>query len=149
MQEVRIYITTTAKGPVKRKKAHYIYTVEYIKRNGHAETRGDIGAMKDATENQIELIALIKAFERLIKPCSVRVFTRCDHILNSCNNGWPWQWEKNGWKRAGDKPVKNFELWQQLLNEMRKHTVTFTNEFHEYRWLHESELNKAKENENG
>ncbi len=149
MQEVSIYITTTAKGPAKRKKAYYIYTVEYIKGNGNPETRGSIGSIEDVTENQVELIALIKAFERLIKPCSVRVFTRCEHILNSCNNGWPWQWEKNGWKKAADKQVKNADLWQQLLNVMRQHTVTFSGQAHGYEAWQGRELEKAKEQDNG
>lgn len=148
MQEVRIYVMTTAKGPAIRKYAHYIYILECDTPNGPVKRKGS-GTIENCTENQIELTALIKAFMRLNKSCSVRVFTRCEHILNSVGNGWVYQWKKNGWRKSGDRPVKNAELWQQLLNVTEKHSVTYSSEDHSYVRWQEWELNRMKEAYNG
>lgn len=148
MQGVNIYIATTARGPAKRKKAYYIYILE-CRKGDKTVTREGRGQLKQCTENQIELTGLSKAFQRITQPCSVRVFTQCEHVLNSMNNHWVSQWEKNGWKKAGDKPVKNMELWQQLMNLMRQHNVTFTDEAHEYSMWLNLELEKMKERNDG
>ncbi len=36
---------------------------------------------------------------------------------------WIQGWQKNGWKTADKKPVKNAELWQALLEAARPHRV--------------------------
>lgn len=32
---------------------------------------------------------------------------------------------EKGWKTAGNKPVKNIDLWERLLRAMEPHRVTF------------------------
>ena len=124
------------------------YLVECHTDSGPVTRKGG-AVMENVTENQIELTCLIKAFQRLTKPCSIRVFTRCEHVLNSMNNRWVYQWEKNSWRKQGNKPVKNAELWQQLLNVMRIHTVTFSNEHHSYTLWQQSELKQMEEKNSG
>ena len=34
-------------------------------------------------------------------------------------------WQRNGWKTAAKKPVKNQDLWQQLIPLIKEHDVTF------------------------
>lgn len=148
MHNVNIYIQTTARGPKIRKSAHYIYVVECITESGCPATRTGMGSLEYVTENQIELTGLTEAFLRLKKPCSVRVFTQCEHILNSMHNYWPYQWQKNGWIKAAGKPVKNAGLWQQLLKAMEPHAVTFTGEENSFTAWQRSELKKM-EAENG
>ena len=41
---------------------------------------------------------------------------------------WLRQWERRGWKTADRKPVKNVDLWQQLDQQVRRHSV-------EWRWV--------------
>jgi ribonuclease HI len=146
LQDVSIYIATTAKGPAKRKEAYYIYVLECI-RNGKAVTRVGRKRVEDISEHRLELMALISAFERLNKTCSVRVFTQCEHVLNSVNNHWVPQWEKNDWNNSQGKPVKNAELWQQLVNLTRQHLVTYTNEPHTYSMWQQEELEKMQKGE--
>jgi ribonuclease HI len=38
---------------------------------------------------------------------------------------WIKNWKKNGWKTAAKKPVKNADLWQQLDDEVTRHTVNW------------------------
>ncbi|MEM6684064.1 MAG: RNase H family protein, partial [Pseudomonadota bacterium] len=34
---------------------------------------------------------------------------------------WVLNWQKNGWRTAAKKPVKNADLWQQLLAAVSRH----------------------------
>ena len=36
---------------------------------------------------------------------------------------WIKRWEKNGWKTASKKPVKNKELWKKLKDLSSKHYI--------------------------
>ncbi|MEL0088474.1 MAG: RNase H family protein, partial [Halieaceae bacterium] len=36
---------------------------------------------------------------------------------------WLANWERNGWRTAAKKPVKNKELWQALSAEVARHDV--------------------------
>lgn len=46
--------------------------------------------------------------------------------------------EKNGWRKANGTPVKNAELWEQLVAVLDRHNVTYTKDEHPYkRWMRE------------
>jgi ribonuclease HI len=144
MQDVNVYIKTTARGPAKRKNIYFVYVIqmktpqkEYIKRA--------TGELTDMTENQAELSVLIKALERFNRGCRIRIFTECEHVLHSINNGWPYQWEKDGWVKRRGLPVANAELWQQVLNLTKMHVVTYMDGTHEFTSWMEFELNRMKE----
>lgn len=147
MQEASIYIATTAKGPAKRKKAFYTYKLEGVNRNGKIKVKDESGYVENTTENQLELKVLTEAFNRFTESCSIRVFTCCEHVLNSINNGWVWQWEKNNWVNAGNRPVKNAELWKKLLEAMKIHTVAFIGTENNKIKCMDAELERMKENE--
>jgi ribonuclease HI len=36
---------------------------------------------------------------------------------------WVHGWQRNGWKTADRKPVKNAELWQELVDAARRHRI--------------------------
>ena len=38
---------------------------------------------------------------------------------------WLSRWQANGWRTAGRKPVRNQDLWQELLVAMAPHDVTW------------------------
>jgi ribonuclease HI len=38
---------------------------------------------------------------------------------------WIHNWQKNGWKTADKKPVKNQDIWQELLALTQNHTITW------------------------
>ena len=90
----------------------------------YGEAKKEIsGAEKMTTNNRMELTAAIKALELLREPCEVELYTDSAYLCNGFNNGWIWNWLKNGWKTASGKPVENRELWERLLELQRVHKL--------------------------
>ena len=89
----------------------------YVIVEGDRTMKGS-GAMANTTNNQMELTAVIEALGRIsaepaLAGSEVEVFTDSQYVRNGITQ-WIVRWEKNGWKTAGKKPVKNRELWQRL-----------------------------------
>lgn len=136
MQDVNIYIETSIHGPA-RKDGRYIYILECI-RDGIPETRDGGGQIERATENQLALTALEEALGRINCACELRIYTSCQHILNSMQNSWARQWQKNEWKTAKGENVKNAGLWAGILEYLDRHLYTFTDDYHTYKeWMKE------------
>ena len=83
------------------------------------------GAEKLTTNNRMELGAVVGALQVLKEPCKAAVHTDSAYIANAFNDGWIKNWIKRGWMTAGRKPVKNRDLWEALLELMKRHEVTF------------------------
>ena len=71
------------------------------------------GSKKDTTNNQMELLAPIKALNKIPKGSNVQIFTDSKYVKSGITV-WIHNWKKNGWKTANKQPVKNKELWSQL-----------------------------------
>lgn len=115
---VTVYVESNIRGPARRSGAG-TWLVEYIRKDGTPETRpvdpaDAVTWLPDTTQAALELNMLIDALSILTKPCSVRINTECEHILNVFENGWLEKWKESDWKTAKGKPVANAELWQQL-----------------------------------
>jgi ribonuclease HI len=74
------------------------------------------------TNNRMELLAAIRALEALKRPCEVTLTTDSVYVRDGITK-WIFAWQKNGWRTADKKPVKNSELWQELLEAARPHKV--------------------------
>ena len=73
------------------------------------------GSKKDTTNNQMELLAPIKALKKIPKGSNVIIFTDSKYVKSGITE-WIHNWKKNGWKTASKQPVKNKELWTELDN---------------------------------
>ena len=80
------------------------------------------GGERLTTNNRMELMAAIKALEALTRPCRVRLTTDSNYVRDGIMK-WIHGWQRNGWKTADRKPVKNAELWQELLAATKPHQV--------------------------
>ena len=80
------------------------------------------GGEKLTTNNRMELTAAIRALEALKKPCRVQLHTDSQYVRDGITK-WIHGWQKNGWRTADRKPVKNAELWQELLDAAGPHRV--------------------------
>ena len=83
------------------------------------------GAESKTTNNRMELTAIIKAVQMLQESCKVTVYSDSAYCVDAFLQGWIYGWQKNGWKTGSKDDVKNVDLWQVLLAEMKKHEVTF------------------------
>ena len=71
------------------------------------------GSKKNTTNNQMELLAPIKALKKIPKGSKVQIFTDSKYLKLGITE-WIHNWKKNGWKTANKKKVKNKELWTEL-----------------------------------
>lgn len=134
---VNIYIETSRRGPSKG-PGKYMYLMEYIKKNGEPFTIGDTEYFESTFENELALRAMIAAVKRLTKPCVIRFYTTCNHVLSTVHNGWHIKWQKNGWKRSDGREAKNAALWEELVAVLQPHAATYTKDEHPYRrWMRE------------
>lgn len=92
-----------------------------ILRMGHHE-KEMAGSEKETTNNRMELTAAIEALKALNQPCRVTLHTDSKYVLDGITR-WVFGWQKNGWKTADKKPVKNGDLWLALVEAARPHTV--------------------------
>jgi len=74
------------------------------------------------TNNRMELMAAIQALEALQRPTTVSLHTDSKYLLDGITK-WIPNWQRNGWKTAAKKPVKNEDLWRRLIEAMRPHQV--------------------------
>ncbi len=83
------------------------------------------GAEESTTNNRMEMRAVIEGLKRLKYPCKVDVYSDSAYTVNAFINGWIFAWQKNGYKKADNKPVLNVDLWQELYALTQLHEVTF------------------------
>ncbi len=79
------------------------------------------------TNNRMELLAAIRALEALTRPCEVILHTDSVYVRDGITK-WIHGWRRNGWRTADRKPVKNAELWQELVEAAARHKV-------DWRWV--------------
>lgn len=95
------------------------------------------GRDENTTNNKMELTAAIQALKNLKEPCKVTLFTDSQYVKNGITL-WLKNWEKNGFKTANKKDVKNKELWVLLDEFTKKHKVT-------WKWVKAHNGNKYNE----
>ncbi|MBB5711549.1 ribonuclease HI [Sphingomonas xinjiangensis] len=80
------------------------------------------GGEPHTTNNRMELMAAIQGLKALKRPCRVTLSTDSRYVMDGLTK-WIHGWLKNGWRTADKKPVKNAELWQELLAAAEPHRV--------------------------
>ncbi len=83
------------------------------------------GGQKDTTNNVMELTAVIEALKLLKFPCNVKLYSDSAYVVNAFLQNWVTNWQKNNWKTADKKDVKNKELWQELIALTNIHKIEF------------------------
>lgn len=78
------------------------------------------GGALDATNNTMELTAVIKGLEALKTTCQVTVYSDSEYVVNCFIQGWFGAWDRKKWRG-----VKNPELWQRLRALAKTHDITW------------------------
>lgn len=90
------------------------------------DTKKEIsGGLDNTTNNVMELTAVIQSLKMLKRPCRVDLYSDSAYVVNAFLQKWIYGWIKKNWKTAGNDPVKNKELWQELYGLTKIHDVTF------------------------
>tara|TARA_B100000378_G_C17909294_1_gene365585 strand:- start:47 stop:472 length:426 start_codon:yes stop_codon:yes gene_type:complete len=71
------------------------------------------GSKKNTTNNQMELLAPIKALKKIPFGEKVEIFTDSKYLKLGITE-WILKWKNNGWKTSNKSKVKNLELWKEL-----------------------------------
>lgn len=90
------------------------------------------GVEADTTNNRMELMGPISALRALTRPTNVTVYCDSQYVVYGITR-WISKWKRNGWQRekwrkSGDggwENVANRDLWEQLDQLNRHHTVTW------------------------
>ena len=138
---VCLYVETTLRGPGKRDGSAE-WLVEFVSAKGDTVTRQGLFCMENTTETQITLRAIVEALKILKKPCVIRIFTDCTHIINVVSNRWHIWWKKAGWVNAKGRQVKNADLWEEFMQEMEAHVYTIESGHHSFKNIMQSDLEK-------
>ena len=83
------------------------------------------GYEPNTTNNRMELTAVIEGLKMLKEPVELYVYSDSAYTVNAFLNDWISAWILKGWRTAGNKPVQNIDLWQELLELIKPHKVTW------------------------
>jgi len=90
----------------------------YILLKGEGSSHGS-GFVQQTTNNRMELQAVIEALRKVHETSSwrsleIEVFTDSQYVKNGISD-WIHTWVQNGWRTRSKKPVKNQDLWRELM----------------------------------
>lgn len=99
--------------------------LEYVDPKGKLHTKELSEGYKKTTNNRMELLAALRGLQALNRPCEVDLYSDSKYLVDAFRQGWLDSWVRNNWIKSDKKPVKNKELWKQLLKAVKPHQVTF------------------------
>ena len=103
----------------------YGYLLRFVDSGGRLhEKEGSQGFFK-TTNNRMELMGAIAGLRELTKPCRVTLYSDSKYLTDAFNKNWITAWIQKGWRRGKNEPVKNTDLWKELLEVKKPHTVEF------------------------
>jgi ribonuclease HI len=82
------------------------------------------GGERDTTNNRMEMTAVLRSLEALSAPCAVTLYTDSRYVIDGMTK-WISGWQKRGWVNASKDPVKNRDLWEQLIAAAARHRITW------------------------
>ena len=85
------------------------------------------GGEKLTTNNRMEMMAVVEALNALKRPCAITLSTDSRYVMDGLTK-WIKGWQRNGWKTADKKPVKNADLWQAMIEAAKPHRI-------EWQWV--------------
>lgn len=75
------------------------------------------------TNNRMELRAAIAALGLLSEPCEVDLHSDSKYLVQAINEKWLDGWQRRGWVTSDKKPVKNQDLWREIIMVMKGHKI--------------------------
>jgi ribonuclease HI len=82
------------------------------------------GCAPETTNNRMELTAAIEGLKALKEPCEVEIVTDSEYVKNGITT-WIHNWKRRNWMTVSKKPVVNQDLWQELDDQVSRHTTSW------------------------
>ena len=89
---------------------------------GRVHEKEIFGGESETTNNRMELTAVIRALAALIEPCAVTLHTDSRYVVDGITK-WVHGWKRNGWVNASKQPVRNADLWHELIEVALPHDI--------------------------
>ena len=83
------------------------------------------GANPSTTNNIMEITAVLEALRLLKYECEVTIYSDSAYVVNAFKEHWVEGWIKKNWQNSKKEPVKNKELWLELVSLINLHNVEF------------------------
>jgi ribonuclease HI len=114
--QINLYTDGAARG--NPGPGGYGIVLEYPEKNYRKEFAE---GFKHTTNNRMELRAVIEGLKKLkTTDLQVTVYTDSRYVADAVEKKWVF-----GWERKQFKDRKNADLWKELLEQIRKHSVKF------------------------
>ena len=82
------------------------------------------GSDPSTTNNRMEMTAVIRGLKALIEPCEVTIYTDSRYVIDGITK-WVHGWKRNGWVNASKQPVRNADLWHDLIEVAKRHEISW------------------------
>jgi len=120
----RVYLITDGACIGNPGPGGWAYILRYMHR-----TKEMFGCEERTTNNRMELRAVIEGLRALKEHCEVVVVTDSQYVKNGVTEWLP-HWKVSGWRKKtkgkdGSKTVLNQDLWRELDEIARQHTISW------------------------
>lgn len=78
------------------------------------------------TNNRMELMAIIEGLSLIPLDMQIQLFTSSDYAFQGSTK-WIHGWRKRNWKKKGDQPVANSDLWKKIDDLITTRKIHFIN----------------------
>lgn len=88
------------------------------------EHESDSGFAADTTNQQMEMLAVVRALEHFVGR-RVTICSDSAYVINCFEQKWYVRWRLNGWRNSKGEPVANREQWEYLIILVETSVVRF------------------------
>ena len=128
---VRIYTDGSSQGNGRLNRhmsGAYAYVILEYNHGQDVIVHEEVTMLGHATNNQSELTAAIVGVKKAVElrpGCDYQLYSDSEYVTKGFNQ-WMCKWSIKRWRTYEDRPVKNVELWKELLALSQQHpTITF------------------------
>lgn len=121
--DVKIYTDGCSKG--NPGIGGYGVVLIYDNGKGDIKIKELMQGYKLTTNNRMELMGPLVAFKQLKKSCNIDFYSDSKYFVDAFNQKWIDKWLNNNFRIGTKSEVKNLDIWQELLEEVVKHNITF------------------------
>lgn len=82
------------------------------------------GGEAHTTNNRMEMTGAIRALKALTRPCEINLYSDSKYVIDGITK-WVHGWQKKGWVNASKKPVRNEDLWHELIEAAAPHKINW------------------------